>query len=105
MAEVFLCQTGQLSAASRRELKRAGIVVVEVEDPAKCQFIRATEMVSGDEMLWAACDALRATYKDEYSREGSGSTKHREHFAVRLLELVDAARSARNPVKVERDDG
>lgn len=103
MAEVFLCQTGQLTPASRRELKRAGIVVVEVEDPAKCQFIKATETVSPDDMLWAACDALRATYKDEYSRAGSGSQQHREHFAVRLFELVDAARSARYPKKAATD--
>ena len=78
MAEVFLCATGQLTAASRRELKRAGIVVVEVNDPSRCQFIRATEALSGGEMLHAACDALKRTYKEDYNSEGSASKKHRE---------------------------
>jgi hypothetical protein len=100
MAEVFLCKTGQLTAASRRELKRAGVVVVEVEDPASCQFIQSSAPVSSDDMLWAACDALRRTYTNNYS-DGRASTAHREAFAVNVFELVDAARSARRPAAPE----
>ena len=92
MSEVFLCQKGQLSAASRRELKRAGVVVVEVEDPSKCQFIRSSEVVSADDMLWAACDALRL--KTRYT---DTDTAHREKFAVNIFDLVDAAHSAGKP--------
>jgi hypothetical protein len=86
MAEVFLCQSGQLTAASRRELKRAGIVVVEVGDLAKCQFIRAGEIVSGTDMLWAAMDALRRDYG--YGNEGR---KQREQFTLNIFQLVEQA--------------
>ena len=92
MAEVFLCRTGQLAPASRRELKRAGVVVVEVEDMAACQFIRATETIPADDMLWAACDALKRTYDEGYNAKGSASRAHREKFALNLFELIDAAR-------------
>lgn len=86
MAEVFLCQTGQLTAASRRELKRAGVVVVEVEDPSRCSFIRSSETVSGGDMLWAAVDALRMTtnYTDV-------DKAHRNRFAMNVFELVEQA--------------
>ena len=94
MADVFLCRTGQLTAASRRELKRAGVVVVEVEDPSACQFIRATETVSGDDMLWAACDALKRTYNEGYNSAGAASVAHREKFALNIVELIEAAHSA-----------
>jgi hypothetical protein len=97
MAEVFLCKTGQLTAASRRELKRAGVVVVEVEDPQACQFIQSSALVGSDDMLAAACDALKRTYKNQYNSEGQASAAHREAFAINVFELVDAARSARRP--------
>lgn len=91
MSEVFLCRAGQLTAASRRELRRAGVVVVEVEDPSACQFIRASETVSGSEMLWAAADALRRSYKDDsYNVIGAA----RQQFALNIFELIDAAHSA-----------
>ncbi len=86
MAEVFLCATGQLTAASRRELKRAGVTVVEVEDPSACQFIRATYALSADDMLWAACDALKL--KTNYT---DNDRLHREKFALNLIELIEAA--------------
>jgi hypothetical protein len=105
MADVFLCRTGQLTAASRRELKRAGVVVVEVEDPSACQFIRATEAVSGDDMLWAACDALKRTYNEGYSDKGGASRVHREKFALNLFELIDAAHSADAPAPKAAPEG
>jgi hypothetical protein len=87
--DVFLCPTGQLKARDRRDLRAAGIVVVEVDDPAACHFIRATVLVSSDDMLWAALTALNHT--DAY---GSSGSKQREQLAVRLLEVVDAQRQA-----------
>jgi|HubBroStandDraft_6_1064221.scaffolds.fasta_scaffold00861_15 hypothetical protein len=90
MAEVFLCQSGQLTAASRREMKHAGIVVVEVADPAACQFIRATEVVSADDMLWAAIDALKVV--GDHNNKG---TEQRERLAVNLWKIVTAARQER----------
>jgi hypothetical protein len=92
MADVFLCQTGQLTAASRRELKRAGVVVVEVEDPSKCQFIRATETVSGDDMLTAALRAMSRNYENDGSSRIAQAV--RSQFTLNLLAFVEARRSA-----------
>lgn len=94
MADVFLCKTGAIDVASKRALKKAGVIVVEVHDPADCQFVRASSLVSGDDMLWAAMDAL--------SREfgyGDKGEKQREQFAINVFRLVDAAhRPTRRPV-------
>jgi hypothetical protein len=88
VSEVFLCETGQLSAASKRDLKKAGIVVVEVEDPSRCQFIRATETISADDMLWAAIDALRV-------ESGNYGRDNRERLAHNLWVIVTDARNKR----------
>lgn len=83
MAEVFMCTRGQLDDRSKRDLRKVGVVVVEVEDPSQCQFIRSTETVSADDMLWAALDALRVNngYND------SGKVQ-REQLAQNLFALV-----------------
>jgi len=104
MAEVFLCKTGQITAVSRRELKRAGVVVVEVDDPAACQFIRSSALVSGDDMLHAACDALQQTYTAGYNAKGADSQLHRERFALNLIELIEASYQTRHPKPAGHDD-
>ena len=86
MSEVFLCRKGQLNLVGKHDLRAAGIVVVEVEDPAACQFIRSTETVGGDEMLWAAMDALKRTFGTYDKGE-----KQREQFALNIVNLVEAA--------------
>ena len=58
MAEVFLCKTGALRQRAVRDLRKAGIVVVEADEPKDCQFIRSTEVVSGSAMLVAALTAM-----------------------------------------------
>lgn len=88
-----MCERGQLDNKSKSELRKAGVVVVEVDDPAKCQFIRATETVGADDMLWAAMDALRVTDK-EYG-ESKGHTQ-RARLAHNLIELVIAQKTARD---------
>lgn len=90
MAEVFLCQTGQLTAASKRQLKQAGVVVVEVADPSACQFIRSSSPVSGDDMLWAALDAMKRSYPEDRSYHIARQVRSR--FALNLAELMNAAR-------------
>lgn len=85
MAEVFLCQTGQLTPTSRRDLKKAGVVVVEVEDPNACQFIKSSEVISHDDMLWACVDALNV--------EHSYSGKNHERLAKNLLRIIMASRT------------
>ncbi len=97
MSEVFLCRTGQLTTGSRRELKRAGIVVVEVEEPSACQFIRAGQPVSADDMLWACLDALNVD-------SGSYGRDQRERLARNLLRIVVDARKARDMIS-EASDG
>lgn len=95
MAEVFLCRTGQLTPASRRELKKAGIVVVEVEDPAACKFIRAGEVVSGDDLLWAALESLRHR---EYGHSGKGDWQ-RSRFLDNVAEVVMATHERQREVQ------
>jgi len=90
MSEVFLCAKGQLDPRSRRDLRAAGIVVVEVENPERCQFIRATETVSADDMLWAVLDAINV--KSGYGSSGEGQ---RERLAMNLLRVVNDARKGK----------
>jgi len=88
MAEVCLVETGQLTPQSRRELKRAGIVVAEVADITRCQFVRASEIVNADDLFWAVLDALNL--KADY---GSSGEKQREKLAVNLLAIVNTKRA------------
>ena len=95
MAEVFLCEMGQLADESRQALREAGIVVVEVKDPSRCQFIRSGEKLSSSDMLWAAMDAIRRDF-GSYSK----GEKQREQFALNMWKLVAAAHEAeRKPGK------
>jgi methionine synthase II (cobalamin-independent) len=87
VTDVFLCKAGQLSPTSKRDLRKAGVVVVEVDDPSACQFIRSTETVSGDDMLWAAMDALKSSFGSYEKGE-----KQREQFALNIAKVVAAAR-------------
>jgi hypothetical protein len=94
MSEVFLCRTGQLSNAGRRDLKRAGVVVVEVEDPAECQFIRSTETIAADDMLWAALHALNVV--GQYDSTGK---IQREQLAKNLFSIMMDQRQERKERK------
>jgi hypothetical protein len=89
MSEVFLCPKGQLNAVGKHDLRKAGIVVVEVDDPSACQFIRSSEVVSSDDMLFAAMDALRRDFG--YGNKGA---QQREQFAFNVADLIKAARPA-----------
>lgn len=78
-----MCEKGQLDNRSKRNLRAAGVVVVEVDDPAKCQFIRSTETIGADDLLWACLDALK--FKDSY---GNAGTSQRERLAANLFRIV-----------------
>jgi len=84
MAEVFMCERGQLDDTSKRALKKAGVVVVEVDDMAKCQFMKAQEIVSHSDMLWAAIDAVN--HVGSYD-EGKGRAQ-RDKLAKNLLAIM-----------------
>lgn len=89
MADVFLCRKGALTQPSKVALRKGGVIVVEVENPDDCRFIKASEALSGDDMLWAAMDALRHNFG--YGSEGKGQ---REQFTLNIFELLNAARGA-----------
>jgi hypothetical protein len=86
MSEIFLCPRGQLDDRTRRELRKVGVVPVEVDDPSQCQFLRASEIVSADDMLWAVLDALSI---GKYGEAG----KQREQLSRNLLSIVVAKRA------------
>lgn len=96
MAEVFICPTGAVSARSVRELRKAGVVVVETTEPERCQFIRASELVSGNDMLWTAMQALNV-------EEGSGAGLQRRRFVSTMCELVNAAHLKQHDLKQHGD--
>ena len=89
MAEVFMCPVGALTTESREMLIQAGVVVVECDDPDRCRFVRAGEIVSSDDMLWAAVAALKAM------PEAHGAKVQREVFANNMFEIINAARNER----------
>lgn len=89
MAEVFLCPKDQLTEQARTDLREAGIVVVEVDDPSRCKFIRSTETVSTSDMVWAALTALN--HKGGNYNRGE---EQREQFTINLLTVLNAARNA-----------
>lgn len=84
MAEIFICERGQLDTATKRALKKVGVVAVEVDDVAKCQFVKAGEIVSYDDMVWALLDALNHS-SDTFSSSG---VKQREQLTKNLLKIV-----------------
>lgn len=95
MSEVFLCPKGQLTGPGKHDLRAAGVVVVEVDDPSRCSFIRSTEVVTADEMLWAALDALSA--RGEYASGGPNASEDHaakmDALARNLLKIVVNART------------
>lgn len=88
MAEVFVCEKGSLTGPSKSQLRKAGVVVAEVDDITKCQFVRSSEVISHDDMLWAALEALRFEGKSY----GDKGIPQRERLAVNLFKIADAAR-------------
>lgn len=88
MSEVFIAPRGQLGRSAKQEMRAAGIVVVEVDDPTSCKFIRSTETIEPDDMLWAALDALRVD-TGNYGRD------QRERLATNLFRIVAESRKAR----------
>ena len=84
MSEVFLCATGQLTGRAKSDLRKAGIVVVEVDDPSACQFIRSTETVPADDMVWAALDALA---------HGTSASGARDRYVGNLAEVLALRRA------------
>lgn len=87
MTEVFVAEVGQLTARAARDLRKAGIVVAEVASLERCEFVRATEVMSADDLTWAALHALNL--RGAYGSHGVGQ---RELFVSNLLTIMESAR-------------
>jgi hypothetical protein len=99
MAEVFMVKRGQLDNRSKSDLRKAGVVVVEVEDLAQAQFVRSSEVVSSDDMLWAAIDALRV--RAQYS--GDEHNVKMDRLAANLFNLMVRERNKRGALTYEEE--
>lgn len=86
MSEVFVCEKGQLTSVSKHDLRKAGVVVVEVDDPSKCQFVKSGEVMAANDMLWAALDAV--------SHDDSYGNKAQKALSRNLLQIALGNRSA-----------
>lgn len=89
MAEVFIAPTGALSKRSISDLRKAGVVVVETDRPDLCKFIRSTEVVSENDMLYAALKALNTT--GGYGEDGK---LQRETFTAEVFRCLSWTRKA-----------
>lgn len=87
MSEVLICPVGAIEKASIRSLRKAGVVVVETNEPERCQFIRAGEIVGHRDLLWAALSALQVVPK--YNDSGQAQ---RQEFTRLVFGIVDTAR-------------
>lgn len=92
MAEVLIVKTGSVTKASLRDVRKAGIVVVESDTPERCVFMRAGEPIPSDGLLMAAMKALSL----RSSSPGYGSAQ-REAFVDAVLELLKSS-NAVDPV-------
>lgn len=85
-AEILLTPPGAVTAEDRQALREVGVVVVETDDPKACQFLRAGQVASSDDMLWAAMDAIRRDFG-----YGDHGAKQREQMAQNMFALIGAA--------------
>jgi hypothetical protein len=91
MSEVLVVETGVLTQASRKRILASDIILIEVTDASKVSFMRANEMMSSDDMTWAALKALAIS--DGYN-EG---TKQRTAFVKNLEKVAQHAFERRYP--------
>lgn len=84
MTEVLICPKDAIDAASVKELREAGVVVIQTNAPEKCRFIRAGQEISGSDMLWAALKALQA------GGNYTGTETQRVAFTKLIFDMVDA---------------
>lgn len=94
MSEIFLCPRGAIKQTTQKLLTDAGVIVVEVPKPERCQFLRAQTLVSGDDLLWAVLKALQTGRGSSYSDNGSNQ---RASLANILFELIEARRPKATP--------
>lgn len=79
---LFIAKPGILSAADKKELRKAGIICIEAANPDDFRFIRAEADMSCTDMLLAAMRAMNSTF---------GGVGVRAEFANQLSKLYEAA--------------
>lgn len=92
---IFVCRPGAVSAKSRAELKRAGVIVVELDDPSQFKLLRASSEIDSSSMLAAALDAL-TSQPQVADYVAHRATMQRERFMKLLAELARAHVDKRN---------
>lgn len=80
MAEIFVCKPGAISAEDRTALREAGVVVVELDNPADFRMVRAQPELNAGDILTAALAGL----SPESDGASSSASRNRSEF-VRLL--------------------
>lgn len=91
--EIFLCPVGAVNAATKKTLRGHGILVVESAEPERCSFLRATEVLTSNDLLWAALASMQGQPGDYDSH----FEKVRSRFAVRVFSLIEAAHQKAHP--------
>lgn len=91
---IFVCRPSAISNASKAELKRAGVITVEMEDPAQFKLIRASSELQSSDLFALALDAL-ASQPQNTNNSPSTATYQRERFVRLMAELANAEAARR----------
>lgn len=84
MTQVMLARQGAVSDRDREELRVAGIVLVEVENPDDVRFLATEEAINSGDMLYAALTGC------------SCSKEAQSKFTTTLLDTIVASRAAKS---------
>jgi len=74
MAEpsILFVKPKAISFKDKRTLSQAGVIVIEIENPADAKFVRAGTELSGGALLQAAAEAIASTTGYNSPREAFG---------------------------------
>lgn len=75
---ILFVKPGSVKPKDKRTLARAGVIVIEVQEPGEMKFARASSDIDGSALLRAAADAI--------SKTGYGNA--REAFGVALCAAI-----------------
>lgn len=99
---IFICRRGSLADYSIVALQAVGIVVVEADNPDECRFFRASQEISGGDMLWAAMRALNSQPQPE-GKNATSATLQREKMIEFMVTLLESQRQPK--AKPEESQG
>ncbi|MEM8801100.1 MAG: hypothetical protein AAGF55_01045 [Pseudomonadota bacterium] len=80
--QVMMLPPGSISKADREELRSAGIVVVEIENPSSVRFVRAGYEVETSDLLSCAASAI--------SEQSYDTPNAKELFGKALAHMLSA---------------